>query len=442
MPAPRGEPLSGADSAWWRMDRPDNPMVITAVLVFDTPLEFARLRAAVEARLLAHPRFRQRVAEPRFPWGPLAWVDDAAFSLDNHVRRLPLPAPRDEAALQSLVGREMSRPLDRDRPPWRMDLVESYRGGSVLVARLHHAIADGLALLHVLLGLDDVPGNEQPESLGAIDGLLRRNHATPGSALVRAAEQGLRSVPVLGRLLLGRGDAAAGLRGPLGTEKVAAWSRPFPLEGLRGAAHLHGCTVHDLLAAVVAGGVGRYLDAQGELNPRVHAVVPVNLRRADEWGELGNRFGLVFLPLPVDLRDLVRRLEATRDAMNALKHSTEAGVMYLALRVFGRLGSPLLDLAVMLLARRASLVLTDVPGPRGSIRMCGARLQSLMAWVPQAGPLGLGVAVLSYAGDIRVGVAADARLTDAPAMLVAACERELSTLVARAPAPPAALASV
>ena len=411
------------------MEESTNQMAITAVLILDGPLDEERLRHLLRDRFLAHERFRQRVEDPRL--GLPRWVDDPDFSLDRHLTRVVLeegsgglePGPAQEG-LERLVGREMSRPLETDRPLWRMVLVENYRGGSAVIARLHHCIADGLALVRVLLTLDDEEGNEDATyARFAPDRPLR----APGIPAIGA---GVRALGSLGRLAGMRPDPRSALRGTLGREKRAAWSAPLGIAALRRAGHEAGATLNDVVLSIIAGGLGRFLLEQGDrLTRPVRALVPVNLRRRAEMETLGNRFGLVFAPLPILVADPLSRVAAVRDAMDRLKRSPQASVVYGLLELFGRTPRKALDLAVWFLGSKGSLVLTNVPGPRTRIRFCGRELVSLVAWVPQSGRLGLGVSVLSYADELRLAVASDALVVPRPQVLVDAFQRTAHQLL-------------
>ncbi len=148
--------MGNADAAWLQMDRPQNLMVINGVLTFDEQVDWSRLRDVLRDRLVEpFPRFRQRVCEPRLGLGSPQWEDDSAFDLDLHLHRVALPAPGDRVALQAFVGDRMAVPLDRARPLWEFYFVDGYGPGCAVVTRMHHAIADGIALARVLFSLTD-----------------------------------------------------------------------------------------------------------------------------------------------------------------------------------------------------------------------------------------------------------------------------------------------
>ena len=146
------EKMSSVDTAWLRMDSPTNLMMIVGVMIFDTPLDVERCKALITGRLLVYPRFRQYVVDD----GMLAhWIDDEHFDMDAHLHRVRLPGAGGEQALQSMVADLASERLDKGKPLWQMHLVQDYQGGSALITRVHHCIADGISLIGVLLNLTD-----------------------------------------------------------------------------------------------------------------------------------------------------------------------------------------------------------------------------------------------------------------------------------------------
>jgi hypothetical protein len=181
----------------------------------------------------------------------------------------------------------------------------------------------------------------------------------------------------------------------------------------------------------LAGALRRYLATHGE-DPgalkSLRAVVPVNLRPPDETPELGNRFGLVFLDLPIGLEHELERLDDIQSTMNRLKSSPDALISLKALQGMGHLSEALEERALRMFTSKASLVASNVPGPYDPVKLAGKEVKSCMFWVPQSGDIGVGISILSYAGEIRVGVMADANLIEEPRALVAAFEEEVASL--------------
>ncbi len=446
--------MANVDLAWLRMDDPTNRMTVTGLLTFDRTPRFERLRATVERRLLRFPRFRQRVATPDLLHRRPAWEDDPQFDLAYHLQPISLPPPADEESLRRLVGELMSEPLDSARPLWRFHLIDNYRRGAV-VARIHHAIADGIALMNVLLSLTDEAPEETPapeaagdESLATVLGAARSAWSaarrltarafsggvgplTHPSRLLGLATAGTSGAATLGRLLLRPSDPKTVLKGELGVAKRAAWSEPLELEDVKAVARVTGSTVNDVLLSAMTGALRRYLEHRGEATAGLdlHAAVPVNLRSTADMARLGNRFGLVFPSLPVGIADPLDRLFELRRRMDALKASPEAAVSFAILGALGLTSAGLQRAFIRLMGAKTSLVMTNVPGPRRCIYLAGSPLRGMMFWVPQSGRVGLGISILSYAGEVRLGLASDAGLVPDPERIAAAFEDEFEALM-------------
>lgn len=454
--APNREPVSGVDYAWRRMDEPCNLMVINGVLVLDRPLSREELSSLVEERLLPIRRFRQRMVVPRS--GRPYWEDDPDFDLDHHVVVSDLPDGASEADLRAAVSSLMGAPIDYDRPLWRFHLLRGYRGGSVLMPRLHHCLGDGIALMLVLLSLTDLQPESEAE--GGAENPFRtlfrgvrhdaqrvrelaervmpegmRLMLNPGDALRSVGRwvKGAAFTGALGRLALRRPDPRSALKGQLCEGKRAAWSGPIPVERIKRIQAALGGTMNDVLVAAVAGGLRRYLETrQGrELagGLALRAAVPVNLRPLELMSEMGNQFGLVFLSLPIGIADPHERLAEVRRRMRSLRASAEPLVVLRVLSVMGRVPAVIQRAGVSLFGSKATAVLTNVPGPREPLYMVGKRVREIFFWVPQAGRLGIGISIFSYAGDVRIGIGTDAGLVPDPERIVAAIESEVDHLL-------------
>ena len=156
-------PLANVDAAWLKMEDPTNLMMVTGVLMFPRPVDMDYFRALNESRLLQFDRFRQRVVRPSLPLAPHYWEFDPHFNVNAHLHRIGLPHPHDKSALQQLVSELMSTGLDFSKPLWHMHVVDGYGEGGAVIVRLHHALADGMALVGVLLALTEmVPGALPP----------------------------------------------------------------------------------------------------------------------------------------------------------------------------------------------------------------------------------------------------------------------------------------
>ncbi len=440
---PRKEPMSRVDTAWLRMERPTNPMMITGVMMFDEPMTIERLRDVIRKRFLAYPRFRQKAVDT--PAGA-SWVDDENFDLDLHVRITALPGRADrkseKKSLERFVSQLASSPLDKSKPLWQFHLVEKYGGGSAVVARIHHCYADGMALVQVMLSMTDTTrqparssnlraawlkqdGANVERRIGAIGRYLRIGgrvldkgrdmYRHPSLATVLAKEGGEIGRELLAALALSD-EPSTLLRGTLGVSKRVAWAEPLNLDDVKAVGRACGCTVNDVLMAAAAGALRGYMLERGELLDGVtlRATVPVNLRPLEHARKLGNHFGLVFLELPVGEDNPIRRLERVARCMTGLKNSRQAIVTYGLLATLGMAPAAVQGLALDLFSRKATAVATNVPGPQQPLFMGGSAMREMMFWVPQTGSVGIGLSILSYNNQVHFGLISDAKLVPDP----------------------------
>jgi WS/DGAT/MGAT family acyltransferase len=458
--------MSHADAAWLHMDRPTNLMVITGVLWFDQPPDWEGVRERIRERMVEpFARFRQRVVEGRGPLSGPHWEDDPNFDFDLHIHRIALPAPGDRAALQAFVADLMASSLDRSKPLWQFHLVDGYGDGAALISRIHHCIADGIALGRVLLSLTDespdvgiAPPDDDwatAERRGGPLDALARPAARAVSVAREAAEAVAHEAIEVGKnpshlrdlAADARADAAAlakqlfmgpdpptRLKGELGVAQRVAWSSPIPLDDVKTIGHGTGTTVNDVLLTAVAGALRRYLSERRGPVEQLTALVPFNLRPLDQPlpADLGNRFGLVFLRLPVGLEDPRRRLDEVHRRMEEIKHSPEGAVSYGVLDAIGRTPVQIEKALVDLFTTKGSAVMTNVPGPRQPVYMAGTPVRGVLVWAPCSGGVSMSVAIFSYAGEVTLGVMTDAGLVPDPERIIEAFEPELESLAREA----------
>ncbi|HWR95189.1 MAG TPA: wax ester/triacylglycerol synthase family O-acyltransferase [Arenimonas sp.] len=432
-------PMSRVDHAWLRMERATNLMMISGVMMFETPVDINRLKKVIKDRFMAYPRFRQKVVETATG---TFWQEDPDFDLDWHVRLSALPGKADKIALERFVSLLASTPLDKTKPLWQFHLVEKYGGGSALIVRIHHCYADGIALVQVILSMtesESKPSKREPLAktwlkddgkavharMGAIgrymkmgEDLLEKGldiYRDPGLASVMAKEGGEIARELAVALSLSD-DPETILRGRLGVRKRVAWAPPLPLEEVKAIARAFDATVNDVLMASMAGALRSYMIERGENidGVTIRATVPVNLRPLEHAKKLGNHFGLVFLDLPVGEPHPVLRLVRVVESMKQLKQSRQAVVVYGLLAALGMAPPMLQNLAFELFSRKATTVATNVPGPQMPLYMAGSKITEQMFWVPQTGSIGLGVSILSYNGNVHFGLIADAKLMPDP----------------------------
>jgi diacylglycerol O-acyltransferase / wax synthase len=458
------EPMSRVDTAWLRMEKPTNLMMITSVLVFDIALDVQRFKQMLSDRFLAYRRFRQRVIDLQTQ---AFWELDRDFDLNWHVRRVALPGDASKQELEEYVSQLASTPLDKSKPLWQFHIVENYRGGSALISRIHHCYADGLALVQVMLSLTDtrndpVAAIKAPEKVRLkVDGgtVFQRllEPAKHGLDQVLAASEKAANVIVefakdpdraLGVLKQGAGEAGeivaelanafmlpddpiTQFRGPLGVSKRVAWCEPLPLDLVKSIGKVLDCTVNDVLMACAAGALRQYLIDHKLPAPAegIRATVPVNLRPLEHAKKLGNHFGLVFLDLPIGEANPLARLFAVRACMRKLKGSRQAIVSFGLLAALG-LGPAMVQRpALELFSKKATAVATNVPGPQQPLYLVGAKIIEQMFWVPQSGSIGMGFSILSYNGNVHFGLIVDKKNVPVPDDIVQQFKPELEKLL-------------
>jgi len=458
------ERFNNIDTVMLRVEDAVHPNMGTGVMLFGAPLNVERLKMTVKARLLCFDRFRQRVVQPVLPWGHFYWEDDPSFDLNYHLQRASLSPPGDQAALQELVSLLAGTPLDLDRPLWQVHFVETYEQGCALICRVHHSLADGVALMHVLLSLADAdPGAPLPSweqacvppkpVAGQKAGLGTRGRRA--GKLVRKGVEALSHPPrvtdlarlskgaatAVSDLLLSPPDSDTALRGSPSEPKQAAWSEPIPLGDIKLIGRRIGATVNDVLLTAMTGALGRYLQDRGEVlaNVDVRALVPISLRPAGDEAELGNQIGIVLLPLPVNVAEPVDRLRELKTRMDEQKHSLTAPLIFTAMQTFGRAPARLINPFVDYLCTKATVVVTNVKGPQEQLYLAGAPLEGFMFWIPRFGGIGIGVSILSYAGQVRVGAISDKTIVSDPDAVINGFHAEFDALLALAQEKPASV---
>ena len=456
-----GERMSKVDTAWLRMDSDSNLMMIVGVMVIKPAISYAALRQRLQAGMLKYPRFRQRVEEDALG---ATWVNDAHFDMRHHLVIETLPKTRrgqEQTALQDRLSELTMQPLDRAHPLWQFHLVEHYQGGSALLARIHHCIADGIALITVLESLMD-DGVAPPEPAhhtlhhkglaGAEDWVEDAvikplthwtvkaiDAAGEGAARYfdwwinpqKGVEDGLHqsahvaqlaahAVGDTAALVLMPDDSPTRLKGIPGTSKRVAWCKPIALAEVKAVGKALHCSVNDVLLSCVAGAIGDYLRGHGDdvANKEIRAMIPVNLRPLDKAYQLGNHFGLAPLVLPIGIDNPIERVYEVRRRMQGLKGSLQPLLAFGLLGVAGWVAKPLQDAMLSLFSKKTTAVMTNVPGPREKIKLCGCTVEENLVWVPQSGTVGLGISILSYAGGVQFGVVADATLCPDPQKII------------------------
>ncbi len=415
-------PMSRRDFAWYRMDSEKNLMVINSILLFEGEVDMKRLISTVAHRLPNYPRFTQKIVTK---FGMPYWVEDDAFKLANHIELESGTEETTKEALQKRLTAMALIPLDANRPKWHMSVIDKVNGGYAIVFRVHHCVTDGLGLVHVLNHLTDDNDNHGriPSRVG--HPLVAEAVRPLVCSYIAKCATWLKIAFHVTRLSVLLPDARTQLKATMTGEKQLVWLPPLALEQVRAMSKRMGVTMNDVWVAASSGALRQYLSERGEQVDRkpLRAAVTFNLREKANAYQLGNQFGLVAVELPTDLADPNQRLSESSRRMNAIKRSQQPRATMAFLSIAGCLPRFLQRFALNLFTSKGSVVLTNIEGPRSVRYLAGSKMTDLICWVPQAGTIGVGLAFISYAGQIQLALFVDTKLVDDPDRLMAlTCE--------------------
>ncbi len=430
--------LSAIDASFLHQERESSHMHVGAIVILEgPPPSHDELAGHIESRLGLVPRYRQKLAFPRFEMGRPCWVDDRRFNIDYHVRHTALASPGTTEQLRVLAGRIFSQRLDRSKPLWETWLVEGLEQGRVaIISKTHHALVDGVSgvdIATVLFDLEPTPPERdaanqrwspEPEPSQAelvtegVKGALRLPARLAGGALgaatspLRALDRTREALEGVGEMVRATLDPAPDvpLNVPIGSHRRVFWLQR-ELADFKAVKDALGGTVNDAFLAVVAGGLGRWLRTRGFRTEglELRALVPVSIRSDDQRNALGNRIAAMRGPLPVYARDPVERLRIVREAMQGIKESKQALGAEVITGVEELAPPTLLALASRLnfSTRLFNLLVTNVPGPQIPLYLLGRQMEELIpiAFLPE--DHALAIAAMSYNGKLDFGLLGD-----------------------------------
>jgi len=434
--------LSALDNSFFQLERLETPMHVGALTVFEGEPFFTdegrfrldEVRALVASRLHLVPRYRKRIMRVPLDVGHPIWVDDRRFDIGYHVRLTALPSPGTRTQLLALFERVQAQLLDRSRPLWELWFVEGVEGGHVaLIQKTHHALVDGVSAVDVatvLLDFEPAPTvldapEWRPQPAPTPGRLLIdtvRDYVAGPTGVTRgartAAEGALRTAERASRLARSIASLADGklvatrtsLNRPVGRHRRFGLVR-IPFDDVKTVREAFGGTVNDVVLAGIAGGLARLLDERGELSPELTLKVfcPVSVRDESQRMKLGNRVSGMFVTMPVGEPDPVARLRAVQATTADLKEREQAVGAAALLNLTEYAAPTLMGLGARLAHHQPffNLVCTNVPGPQMPLYCMGGRMLEAYPMVPLSRNLSLGVAILSYCGQLHVGLLGD-----------------------------------
>ena len=418
--------LGVQDALWLEMDKPGNLMVVDSLFWTATPMDWDRYREVVRERLWnRYPVFRSIPVHDDDGWH---WEEQEGAELEDRYEVVTLPDPGGEAELQELISSQRTVPLDRAHPLWQSLCIDNYRGGSAVLFRTHHAIADGIRMVQLSLTIfDATPDGGEPGARPVTApepsrsrGLLQRTGralANPvgtvhtGAMLSRSLLAALPGdVDTIRKLVVGTRNDGAPWTGDVGERKAIAWAPPLSLDEVKEVAGTHGATVNDVLVSCVAESLRSYLHKNHGACDSVTWDVPLNLKPFDPELPLtlGNAFAIVQLELPTSCEDPLRTLHTVRSRMDRIKRSHEALIDFGVQAAISMMNKRMYRFAVDLIANRSIGVLTNVPGPQIPLYAAGQLVDGMLGWAPVTADQVMSFTIYSYAGRVFVGIAADA----------------------------------
>ncbi len=375
------------------------------------PVPVPKLRERVSERMNAFPRLGQRVVEPRLGLGRPAWVEADELDLDWHVAEPTHADALSDEELRAAVGELLSERLDHTRPLWRLDVLPLTGDRTAIVGRIHHAMADGVSAIKLAAGLlwDRDVETPNPHAAAPAPGPARKIEPSPGPAAGAAEERIVVRLPsALWRELRPGRDTT--LDQHIGPAREVAWSS-FPLERLKRIGHSapEGATVNDVVLAVVAGALRRWLPEASGIARDLRVQIPVCLHaREEEKGELGNRDSFMNVDLPIAEPDPQERLRFINAETRERKLDHDADALYAFFHALGRF-RPLYKGVTRLTAgpREFALSVSNVPGPRDRAVILGHAVEQLCSFAEPADRHALRISVVSLGGELAFGLCSD-----------------------------------
>ncbi len=485
---PATVPIPAADQTWLHMDRANNLMHVHGLMRFAETPDWDAVRAVVQERLVdKFPVFSMRPRKSADGW---VWEKDPDFDLDRHVHHVRMPEGHGIEQLREHVSKGFAEALTSDKALWEVDLIEGVEGpdgevSSYVFTRFHHAMADGIRTVQLLLSLCDIEakgeGDAQPPKVGrslaggpSLGAALRRTTKDVADLAV-GVSSGLLRLPV--EMLKPKGfyksldlavhpsrliDLVAGLAdesnatvntlaetarlafaprsvetswsGTPGVEKRVDWVTDLPLKQVKSIGRRHDATVNDVLLATVSRALSRYLMEHGRMVDEISWLVPVSLQPMDSNlpESLGNHFSLVFLPMPLGIESPTELFAALRSRMNRIKNSAEPVVSFGLQWLVAESPQIVASRLTNLFANKGVGVLTNVPGPKAPMSLAGTPITSVLGWAPTSGDQPLSLCIFSYNGQVSMGIAADGGLIPDPGRIADLIREEFEVLAASA----------
>lgn len=435
--------LSAHDAVFLHWERDEQPFHVCECMVYAGKVTRADMIQMLEERMHLLPRYRQRVVFTPMSLNHPTWQDDPQFDLRRHVEEATLPSPGDDRTLSAFCGNLFCRLIDRDHPLWHMTIIDGHESGNTVVfLKLHHAMVDGVSSVELIEVLHDThPSNEpppapaskwQPTSPPSKTDLVRSavaDQADTAMDLIREVTGMARPggiADMASRLSLVARTSIDAMQlmlqppPPTPFNKVISANRDFcwlelPIDEVHAVRKARKATVNDLVLAILAGGLGRYMRREKYKTEDIElrCMCPVSVRTEDQSGAFGNQISMVAVPLHVGIEDGLSRLDAEMRSMRELKEKDQAGgffQMIAASKYYPAWWWQLLWKEWPMSFFPFNIVSTNVPGPREPLYL---GTHELLHWYPFGvnwTTSGLFLCTLSYREHLTLGLVADPKV--------------------------------
>ena len=399
--------LMNPRDAVWLHDSPFNKMVVQSLITLQHGLDVIRVRDLVNSRLVSaegkggdklYPRFSQKLSPV---YSGYAWVNDAQFSINNHIYSMPKTI-RNQEDLEDYIGELAGRTLPKDRPLWEMQVLTDYgeAGDTLLLLRTHPCMADGISLIRILYkSLVDNQSLYSPKPRFARGAYIFN--------IIRSVIAG--PLVVLQRWLVASQDHNI-LHGPsLSGNKVVAWSEAFSMESATRIKQVTRSALNDVLLAVVAGNLRAYLQKCGISNPfDMKVSLPIDFQLDGQSNKLGAKYTIVNINLPTNTEGAIPQLWDVKHRMDELKNSADPVILHSSQWVLANLLPRKLFLWMWArMLNKATCIISNLQGPDGILMFASREVKSILYWMPPHHDVSVSISFLSYADQLRMTVIAD-----------------------------------
>ncbi|CAH1794769.1 unnamed protein product [Owenia fusiformis] len=428
--------LVPAGDAIWLQDSPENKAIINAIAVLKGRPDIAKLQQILMDRLInaknSKGELLYRKLQQKFvkKYHRDVFIDEDNFDIKDHVYQYEGALPKTKNDVQKIISMLSWRAIDPEKAAWEIIVipeipVDDPDDGSceyAFLLRFHHALADGMSLVKLFITriVDKDPSDQK---------ITNKNFGGQNKVAQLAMAALFGPYILLERILWPADDSA--LHGPeVSGEKNVAWSRPIDLALIKKIKNAAKATVNDVLMACLGGALRKHLtDNDLPVPESMLAMIPVDLRGPVMDEALENHFGLVYLPLPTNIEDPMQRLKYTKSNMDAIKSSPEPLVSELMIKYsMSRFPTALTRPLYKAISEKSTMVLSNVPGPQHVLRLGGQAITTLIFWPPQKANVGLGISILSYAGEVRMGLIADKAVIADPGPIPELFEQQIKTM--------------